>query len=83
MNPSTLTVKMILTAWDSHVIRTGTLLNSLTDEQLSKEIALGKNTGVYLLGHLIAVSDHMNEILGFGERAYADTELLSPSKLMR
>jgi hypothetical protein len=56
---SNLLVKMILMAWDAQNSYLNKLISSLTDEQLAKEIAPGKNTGVYLLGHLIAVSDGM------------------------
>ncbi len=69
-----LITKMILTAWDgqnSHFIK---LTDSLTDAQLSKEIAPGKNTGIYLMGHLIAVSDAMLPLLKFGEKLFPDLE---------
>ena len=67
-------VKMVLSAWDMHVTRAGDLIKSLTDEQLSREIAPGKNTGTYLLGHLVVVHDSLNDILGLGPRAHADLE---------
>ena len=73
MNNSVM-VKMVVSAWDSHVSRADTLIKSLTDEQLSNEIAPGKNTGTYLIGHLIAVHDALNEIMGLGERAHADLD---------
>jgi hypothetical protein len=47
-------------------------LNSLTDEQLQKEIAPGKNRGTYLLGHLIAVHDDMLKLLDLGEKLYPE-----------
>jgi hypothetical protein len=56
---------------------------SLTEEQLAKEIAPGKNTGIYLLGHLVAVSDGMLPLLGFGEKMYPELEtvfLRNPDK---
>nr|MBP6687382.1 DinB family protein [Lacibacter sp.] len=51
-----LVVKMAISAWESQNKQLNKLIVALTDEQLQKEIAPGRNTGVYLLGHLIAVS---------------------------
>ena len=44
------------------------LLDKVTDEELSSPTAPGRNTGVYILGHLAAVSDGMFTFLGVGER---------------
>ena len=71
---SNLLVKMILMAWDAQNNYFKKLISSLTDEQLAKEIAPRKNTGVYLLGHLIAVSDGMLPLLGFGDRLFPEME---------
>ena len=59
------------------------ILQSLTDEQLQKEVSPGKNRGIYLLGHLIAVHDDMVPLLSFGDRQYpalAETFIKSPDK---
>lgn len=69
-----LLVQMTLTAWDAQNNYFNKLIGSLTDEQLMKEIAPGKNTGIYLLGHLIAVSDNLLPLLGFGERLFPALE---------
>ncbi len=74
---------MALAAWESTIKRTDTLFKSLDDETLSKEIAPGRNRGLYLLGHLTAVHDAMPVILGLGERKYPELEkpfLASPDK---
>lgn len=65
-----LLVQQTLTAWHTQNNSFVELLNSLPVAQLEKEIAPGKNTGIYLAGHLIAVSDDMLLILGFSERLY-------------
>ena len=67
-------IKMALSAWDTYNTNLVTLIDSLTDEQLSREVAPGKNTGVYLLGHLMAISDGMLPILGFGEKLFPHLE---------
>jgi uncharacterized damage-inducible protein DinB len=69
-----LLVKMILTAWDAQNDQLNKLIISLSDEQLSKEISAGRNTGIYLLGHLIAVSDAMLPLLGWGDRLFPELE---------
>jgi hypothetical protein len=78
-----LSTKMVLSAWEAQNKSLEKLINSLTDEQLSREIAPGRNTGTYLLGHLIAVSDGMLPLLGFGEKLYPALEnifLRNPDK---
>jgi gamma-glutamylcysteine synthetase len=73
-------IKMVLSAWDKENNNLEQLINALSDEQLKKEIAPGKNTGVYLLGHLIAISDAMLPLLGFGEKLYPELEELFVTK---
>lgn len=69
-----LVVKMAISAWESQNKQLNNLLEALTDEQLQKEIAPGRNTGVYLLGHLIAVSDALLPLLGFSDRLYPELD---------
>ena len=63
-------VKMVLDNWNKQVSAANKLLGSLTDADLEKEVALGRNRGVYLLGHLTAVNDKMLPLLNFGEAKY-------------
>lgn len=80
---ASLLVKMTMMAWDAQNSYLNKLVSSLTDEQLAKETAPGKNTGIYLLGHLIAVSDGLFPLLGFGERLFPEMEemfLKNPDK---
>lgn len=69
-----LLMSMVLTAWNSQLNRTTKLFDSLSDEQLSADIAPGRNSGTYLLGHLTAVNDYLFPILGLGERLYPELE---------
>jgi hypothetical protein len=74
MNTKDLFVKMSLSAWETQNSRVKKLLDTLTDEQLMAETAPGRNRGIYLIGHLITVSDGMFPILGLGERIYPQLE---------
>jgi hypothetical protein len=61
-------------AWTTQVTRINDLLSAIPDADLLKEIAPGKNTGIYLVGHLAAVHDAMLPLLGFGKKLYPALE---------
>ena len=63
---------MSIHAWDVQVARTAKILDQLPNEALLREIAPGKNSGIYVLGHLIAVNDAISTILGNGKAAYPE-----------
>jgi hypothetical protein len=82
-NEKQLAVKMALDLWNSRVKATDELINSLTDEQLQKEVSAGRNRGIYLLGHLTAVHDAMLPLLGFEKQNHPelnDIFLTKPDK---
>jgi hypothetical protein len=82
-NEKQVMVKMALDLWNSRIKATDELFDSLTDEQLMKEIAPGRNRGIYLLGHLTAVHDHMLPLLGFEKSQYpqlGDIFITKPDK---
>ncbi|MCF6130738.1 DinB family protein [Flavobacterium wongokense] len=70
MDTNQIIIKMVLDRWDGSITNFNKILDSLSDEQLQKEIAPGKNRGIYLLGHLIAVHDDMLILLDMGEKMY-------------
>lgn len=72
MNSNQTMVKMVFDRWNSLLKSFDTTLNSFTDEQLEKETAPGKNRGIYLLGHLIAVHDAMLPLLDLGSKQYPE-----------
>jgi len=76
MNTTETTLKMVFDRWYALLKNFDTTLNALTDEQLQHEIAPGKNRGIYLLGHMIAVHDDMLRLLDLGEKMYP--ELFEP-----
>ena len=48
-------VKILIKTWTTQVARITDLVASLSEGDLQKEIAPGKNTGIYILGHLVAL----------------------------
>lgn len=65
-------IKMTLDRWYGSVASLDKLLSVLSDEQLLRETAPGKNRGIYLLGHLIAVHDDMLVLLALGEKKHPE-----------
>jgi len=65
-------IKMVLDTWNTKLNGLDKLFAELSDEQLKKQIAPGKNTGVYLLGHMIAINNKMVPLLGLGEELNPD-----------
>lgn len=76
MTQTEIAIKMVLDRWNGSILNLNKILNELSDEQLQKEIAPGKNRGVYLLGHLIAVHDDMLVLLGMNDKLFP--ELVEP-----
>lgn len=72
MNTNQIMVKMVLDRWDGSIKNWDLILNALSDEALQKEIAPGRNRGIYLLGHLIAVHDDMLILLDMGEKLFPE-----------
>src|SRR6266496_2591968 len=72
MKADQIMVKMVLDRWHSLIKNFDAILNSITDEQLQKEIAPNKNRGTYLLGHLTAVHDDMLPLLNFGNKLFPE-----------
>ena len=65
-------VRMAVDAWNSELKATNALLDKLSDEQLMREIAPGRNRGIYLLGHLTAVHDQVLPLLRFQETIFPE-----------
>lgn len=83
INSKAVFIKMAISAWDTYNARVNKLLESLSDEEILAETSPGRNTGIYLLGHFVAVSDGIIPILGFGERLYPELDIIfldSPDK---
>ena len=78
-----LSVKVAINSWRLVLERANKAFSNLTDDQLSKEVAPGKNRVIYLWGHLTAAHDAMFPILGLGERLHPELDAIfisSPDK---
>jgi len=73
-NHNEVAIKIIVTAWQGQNKKLDDLIAKLSDHQWNTETAPGRNTGIYLLGHLTAVNDGMIGILGFGEKLHPELE---------
>jgi len=76
MMPEQTLLTVALNSWKSTVERADRLFSVLSEEQLMKEVAPGKNRLIYLWGHLTAVHDRMLPLLGFGERLHPEFDVL-------
>jgi len=73
MTSQQLSVKVAINSWRLVLERTDKMFSNLTEEQLLKEVAPGKNRLIYLWGHLTASHDAMFPILGLGSRVHPET----------
>ncbi|RYY62041.1 MAG: DinB family protein, partial [Chitinophagaceae bacterium] len=69
---NTVFVQMALKAWNGQVNNANKFFAAISDDDMQKEVAPGKNRIIYLLGHLIAVNDGMIKLFGLGDRLYED-----------
>lgn len=76
-------VAAAVNSWKLNIERANKLFSPLTEEQLLKEVAPGKNRLIYLWGHLTAVHDRMLPLLVLGPRLHPEYDALfltSPDK---
>jgi uncharacterized damage-inducible protein DinB len=83
MTDRKLSVQVAINSWRLAVERANRIFSSLTEDELLKEVAPGKNRLVYLWGHLTAIDDAMLPILGLGNRLHPELDAIfvsSPDK---
>jgi len=83
MTNEKLLVTVALNAWNTNIARAEKMFSGLTQEQLQKEVAPGKNRLIYVWGHLVAVHDAMLPLLGLGPRLHPEFDapfLTNPDK---
>jgi len=76
MTSHKLSVQVAINSWRLVVERANKTLSNLPEDQLSKEVAPGRNRLIYLWGHLTAIHDAMFPILGLGERLHPDLDAI-------
>jgi hypothetical protein len=74
MTSQQLFVKVAINSWRLVVERADKIFSNLTEEQLLREVAPGRNRLIYLWGHLTAIHDAMFPILGLGPRLHPDLD---------
>ena len=69
-------IQTAISSWEQVISRIETLCLSCSEEQLSIEVAHGKNRISYLWGHLTAVNDAMFSILRLAERLHPELDAI-------
>jgi len=69
-------VTAAVNSWKLNIERADRFFSPLTEEQLRKEVAPGKNRLIYLWGHLTAVHDRMLPLLVLGARRHPEYDAL-------
>jgi len=63
-----------LRGWKLNIDRIDEFFHPLSEEQLQKEIAPGRNRLIYLWGHITGFNDALFPLLGLGPKLYSDLE---------
>jgi hypothetical protein len=75
MTNDELYLAVALSGWMGNIERANKIFSGLSDQDLMKEIAPGKNRLIYLWGHLTAVHDAMLPLLGIGRRLHPEFDV--------
>jgi uncharacterized damage-inducible protein DinB len=67
-------IHMVVSAWRGQNQKLNQFLEKIPEEKWLAETAPGRNTGIYLLGHLTAVNDGMLSLLRFRERMHPELD---------
>lgn len=67
-------IQNALASWKQVMGQLDKSLASLSDEELQREVAPGRNRVYYLLGHLTAVHDRLLPLLRVGERLHPELD---------
>lgn len=74
MDIETLMIQSAFSNWNLTINRLNKFFSTLSPEDYFQEIAPGKNRILYVLGHLAAVHDRTQEILGLSKRLHPELE---------
>jgi hypothetical protein len=75
MTNDELYLAVALSGWMGNIERADKMFSGLSDQELLKEIAPGKNRLIYVWGHLTAVHDAMLPLLGIGRRLHPEFDV--------
>lgn len=67
-------IKQIIQFWESNNQQITQLFNKFPDHIYAGKVAPGRNSGLYLLAHLVAVSDGLFTILGLGDKKFPELQ---------
>lgn len=73
-NQTVQVIGQIINFWEANNKNITNFFNKYEDDVYLGGVAPGRNSGAYLLAHLVAVSDGLFPILGLGERIYPELE---------
>ena len=66
--------QMALKNWEAQNKAMDEFVDSLSDEDFKKDVAPGKNSVQYLVGHMIAANESMVKIFGLGQPLFPEYE---------
>jgi hypothetical protein len=75
MTNEELFLAVALNGWKGNIERADKMFSGLSEEELLKEVAPGRNRMIYLWGHLTAVHDATLPLLGFGRRRHPEFDV--------
>jgi hypothetical protein len=75
MTNEELFLAVAVNGWKGNIERADKMFFGLSEEELLKEVAPGKNRLIYLWGHLTAAHDAMLPLLGFGRRRHPEFDV--------
>ncbi len=76
MTNEELYLAVALNGWKGNIERADKIFSGLSDEEVLKEIAPGKNRLIYVWGHLTATHDMMLPLLGIGHRLHPEFDVV-------
>jgi hypothetical protein len=74
MSSDTTIINQLLTQWNKDVSAMTQVFENLGAARAYTEVAQGRNTVIYLLGHMVAVHDRLIEALDAGERTHTQLD---------
>ena len=83
MNIDAQLIDSALRGWKLNIDRIDDFFRPLSQEQLEKQIAPGRNRLIYLWGHMTAINDALFPLLGLGPKLYPELDhmfLSSPDR---